>query len=49
LAESVSAARRLFDAGAVTDMTDNKKLSAKDKFLSGHIYKIGKHRFVKIK
>lgn len=46
---STSAARRLFDAGAVTDMTDNKKLTSKDKFKTGHVYKIGKHRFIKIK
>ncbi len=48
-ADSISAARRLFDAGAVTDMTTNKKLTQNDKFESGHVYKIGKHRFIKIK
>jgi len=49
IAASISAARRLFDAGAVTDLTDNKKITSKDKFKSGHVYKIGKHRFIKIK
>ncbi len=49
VAESTSAARRLFEAGAITDMTDDKKLTAKDKFQTGHVYKIGKHRFIKIK
>jgi tyrosyl-tRNA synthetase len=49
IAESISVARRLFDAGAVTDMTDNKKLTQKDTFESGHVYKIGKHHFIKIR
>jgi len=49
IADSVSVARRLFEGGAVTDITDDKKLSAKDPFVSGHVYKIGKHRFIKIK
>lgn len=48
-ADSVSSARRLFDAGAVTDITEDKKLTQTDKFESGHVYKIGKHRFIKIK
>ena len=47
--ESMSAARRLFEAGAVTDMTDEKKLTQNDTFEKGHVYKIGKHRFIKIK
>jgi tyrosyl-tRNA synthetase len=45
---SASAARRLFEAGAVTDMTDNKKISAEEKLKPGHTYKVGKHRFIKI-
>ncbi|MEK7140448.1 MAG: tyrosine--tRNA ligase [Patescibacteria group bacterium] len=49
IASSTSAARRLFDAGAVTDLTDNKKITVKDELKSGHVYKIGKHRFIKIK
>jgi len=49
LTNSISEARRLLTAGAVTDMTNNKKLTAKDKFISGHTYKIGKHKFIKIK
>lgn len=48
VAESASAARRLFEAGAVTDMTTDKKLGVKDNFEKGHVYKIGKHRFIKI-
>jgi len=49
VAESASVARRLFDSGAVTDMTDEKKLTAKDNFKVGHVYRIGKHKFIKIK
>lgn len=49
IASSTSAARRLFDAGAVTDMTDGRKLTSKDELKTGHVYKIGKHRFIKIK
>ncbi len=49
LTASISEARRLLEAGAVTDMTEDKKLTAKDIFVSGHTYKIGKHRFIKIK
>lgn len=48
-AASTSAARRLFEAGAVTDMTENKKLSLEDEFQPGHIYRVGKHKFIKIK
>ncbi|HWA32147.1 MAG TPA: tyrosine--tRNA ligase, partial [Candidatus Paceibacterota bacterium] len=47
--ESASAGRRLFDAGAITDLTLDKKTSAKDAPESGHTYKIGKHTFIKIK
>lgn len=49
LTSSLSEARRLLEAGAVTDLTEDKKLTAKDIFTSGHTYKIGKHRFIKIK
>lgn len=49
ITSSASAARRLFLAGAVTDMTDNKKLSLEDKLENGHVYRVGKHRFIKIK
>ncbi len=49
LATSISAARRLLEEGAVTDLTDDKKIGLKDKLISGHAYKIGKHKFVKIK
>lgn len=47
--KSISEAQRLFDAGAVTDVTQNKKLTSKDKLKSGNVLKIGKHRFIKIK
>ena len=46
---SASAARRLFAEGAVMDMTADKKITLKDNFIRGHIYRIGKHRFIKIK
>lgn len=46
--ESKSAGRRLFEAGAITDITDNKKLNIKDFFIKNHIYKVGKHKFIKI-
>lgn len=49
VAESVSAARRLFEAGAVTDITEDKKLTLKDEFIKDHVYRIGKHHFIKIK
>ena len=48
-AASTSAARRLFEAGAVTDMADDRKLNAKDEFEAGHTYRVGKHKFIKIK
>ncbi len=47
-ADSVSSARRLFEAGAVTDITEDKKLGLKDEFVVGHVYKVGKHNFFKI-
>jgi tyrosyl-tRNA synthetase len=46
---STSVARRLLDQGAVTDLTENKKVTQKDKFKSGHKYKIGSHTFFEIK
>lgn len=49
ITSSTSAAMRLLKEGGVTDMTDNKKVTAKDELISGHVYKIGKHRFIKIK
>ncbi len=48
IANSTSAARILFDSGAVTDMSAGIKMTAKEKFQSGHVYKIGKHKFIKI-
>jgi tyrosyl-tRNA synthetase len=47
--ESNSEVRRLIQAGAITDMTENKKVSAPGVVISGHVYKIGKHKFIKIK
>ena len=49
ISESKSEAVRLLKAGAVTDLTDGRKISEKDSVISGHVYKIGKHRFIKIK
>jgi tyrosyl-tRNA synthetase len=46
--ESNSEARRLFESGAISDMTSGSKVTLKDEASSGHIYKIGKHRFIKI-
>jgi tyrosyl-tRNA synthetase len=46
---SNSEIRRLFDAGAIMDMTENKKLTSGEVVTKGHVYKIGKHRFIKIK
>ena len=48
ITESTSATRRLFDAGAISDMTENVKLSQKDFVKNNHVYKIGKHKFIKI-
>lgn len=47
--ESNSESRRLFESGAIKDMTDDKKMLATDEVTKGHVYKIGKHRFLKIK
>jgi tyrosyl-tRNA synthetase len=41
--------RRLFDAGAIKDMTDDRKILAIENIVKGHVYKIGKHKFIKIK
>ena len=49
IVKTTSAARRLLDDGAVTDLTNNKKITLKDEFVSGHVYKIGKHGFIRIK
>ena len=49
LFDSNSEVRRLFEAGAIMDMTENKKISYTDEVVKGHVYKIGKHRFLKIK
>lgn len=49
IVESNSEARRLFDAGAITDMTVGEKMTLKNEVHPGHVYKIGKHRFIKIK
>ncbi len=46
---SRSEVRRLIEAGAITDMTENKKVSAPGIVAKGHVYKIGKHKFIKIK
>ncbi|MEK7585673.1 MAG: tyrosine--tRNA ligase [Patescibacteria group bacterium] len=48
-AASISEASRLADAGAVTDMTEDKKATSKDDSKPGHVYKIGKHKFIKVK
>ena len=47
--KTTSAARRLLGDGAVTDLINNKKIILKDEFVSGHVYKIGKHGFIRIK
>ncbi|MDP2789372.1 MAG: tyrosine--tRNA ligase, partial [bacterium] len=49
LVGSNSEIRRLFEAGAITDMTDDKKLKVTDMVVKNHVYKIGKHRFIKIR
>ena len=46
---SNSQVNRLFEAGAIIDMTDNKKVISPGVVIKGHVYKIGKHRFIKIK
>ena len=40
--------RRLFEAGAIKDMTEDKKMLSTDVVVKNHIYKVGKHRFIKI-
>lgn len=47
--DSNSEVRRLFEAGAIKDMTDDKKMLSTDMVVKGHVYKIGKHKFIKIK
>jgi tyrosyl-tRNA synthetase len=49
IVSSKSNFRRLIEAGAITDMTDNKKVSGSGTVTKGHVYKIGKHKFIKIK
>lgn len=49
LADSNSEIRRLFEAGAITDMTENKKMTSTEQVIKNHVYKIGKHRFIRIK
>lgn len=48
LADSNSEIRRLFEAGAITDMTENKKMTSTEQVIKNHVYKIGKHKFIKI-
>lgn len=45
---SNSDVRRLFKEGAIKDLTLDKKIEEKDPPTIGHVYKIGKHRFIKI-
>ncbi len=40
--------RRLFEAGAIKDMTEDKKMLSTDVVVKSHVYKVGKHRFIKI-
>lgn len=49
IVSSKSNFRRLIEAGAITDMTENKKVSGPGLVIKGHVYKIGKHKFIKIK
>lgn len=46
---SNSEIRRLLKAGAITDLTTGEKISEQTLVSKGHVYKIGKHRFIKIK
>jgi tyrosyl-tRNA synthetase len=46
---SNSEIRRLFEAGAIKDMNSDEKMSSENIAVKGHVYKIGKHRFIKIK
>lgn len=45
---SNSEARRLFDGGGVTNITENKKVDSREEVKQGHVYKVGKHKFIKI-
>jgi tyrosyl-tRNA synthetase len=47
--DSNSETHRLFRAGAITDLTEDRKMNETDSVQKGHVYKIGKHRFIKIK
>lgn len=49
IVSSKSNFRRLIEAGAITDMTAGKKVSGPGTVTKGHVYKIGKHKFIKIK
>lgn len=49
LIKSKGEGRRLFEEGAIFDLTLNIKLSIKDNFIKGNVYRIGKHNFIKIK
>ncbi len=46
---SNSDVRRLFKEGAIKDLNTDQKVNEKDTPKEGHVYKIGKHKFVKIK
>lgn len=46
--ESNSAARRLFETGSINDLTLDTKSDQKDQPVVGHVYKIGKKKFIKI-
>ena len=46
--ESNSAARRLFESGSIHDLTEDKKSDQKDEPIVGHVYKVGKKKFIKI-
>jgi tyrosyl-tRNA synthetase len=49
ISKSNSEVFRLLKAGAIMDMTDNKKISSLKIVIKGHVYRIGKHRFIQIK
>ena len=49
LVESKTEWRRLVDAGAVTNISDNIKVSDTNFKVSNGVYRIGKHRFIKVK
>lgn len=48
LVDSKSKARALFEQGAIMSLSEKKKLSLKDSFQKGFVYKVGKHTFIKI-